>query len=79
MVTVVLAAYKMIKSSRKIQKLMYKDTGMDIWNLNYLIYQGESKLLPEKKEWQYAVVCLNISQFRRYNIIYGWSASSASS
>lgn len=73
-VTVVLAAYKMIKSSRKIQKLMYKDTGMDIWNLNYLIYQGESKLLPEKKEWQYAVVCLNISQFRRYNIIYGWSA-----
>ena len=23
---------------------------------------------------KYAVVCLNISQFRRYNIIYGWVA-----
>ncbi|MEY8390889.1 EAL domain-containing protein [Lachnospiraceae bacterium 45-W7] len=73
-VIVVLTAYKMIKGSRKIQKLMYKDTGMDIWNLNYLIYQGESKLLPEKKERKYTVVCLNISQFRRYNIIYGWNA-----
>ena len=64
----------MIKDSRKIQKLMYKDTGMDIWNLNYLIYQGETKLLPERKTRQCAVVCVNISQFRRYNVIYGWNA-----
>lgn len=73
MVIVVSVAYHMIKGSRKIQKLMYKDTGMDIWNLNYLIYQGEANLLPERREKQYAVVCLNISQFRRYNIIYGWN------
>lgn len=73
-VVILLVAYKMIKGSRKIQKLMYKDTGMDIWNLNYLIYQGKSKFLPDRKEQQYAVVCVNISQFRRYNIIYGWSA-----
>ncbi len=74
LVVVILVAYNMIKGSRKIQKLMYKDTGMDIWNLNYLIYQGEAKLLPERRGQQYAVICLNISQFRRYNIIYGWNA-----
>ncbi len=74
MVIVVSVAYHLIRGSRKIQKLMYKDTGMDIWNLNYLIYQGEANLLPERREKQYAVVCLNISQFRRYNIIYGWNA-----
>lgn len=73
-VVIILVAYHMIKGSRKIQKLMYKDTGMDIWNLNYLIYQGEAKLLPERRGQQYAVVSLNVSQFRRYNIIYGWNA-----
>ncbi len=74
MMAVVLVAYHMIRNSRKIQKLMYKDTGMDIWNLNYLIYQGETKLLPERRTRQCAVVCVNISQFRRYNVIYGWNA-----
>lgn len=73
-VVVILAAYHMIKGSRKIQKLLYQDTAMDIWNLNYLIYRGEAELLPERKGRLYAVVCLNISQFRRYNIIYGWNA-----
>lgn len=73
-VIIILVAWRMINKNRKIQKLMYKDTGMDIWNLNYLIYQGEAKLLPERKGQQYAVICLNISQFRRYNIIYGWNA-----
>lgn len=74
MVIVVLVACHIIKDSRKIQKLMYKDTGMDIWNLNYLIYQGEAKILPERRMQKYAVAILNISQFRRYNIIYGWNA-----
>ncbi|MCH5344635.1 MAG: EAL domain-containing protein, partial [Acetatifactor sp.] len=46
----------------------------DIWNLNYLIYWGTMKLLPERKEQQYAVAYLNVSQFRHYNIIYGWNA-----
>lgn len=63
----------MINAARKIQKLMYKDTTMDIWNLNYLIFWGEHKLLPERKG-QYAVVYVNLAQFRRYNIIYGWDA-----
>lgn len=63
----------MINDWKKIQKLMYKDTKMDIWNLNYLIFWGEHKLLPEHKA-QYALVYVNLAQFRRYNIIYGWNA-----
>lgn len=63
----------MLADSRKIQKLMYKDTKMDIWNLNYFTYWGERKLLADKKN-RYAVVYLNLTKFRRYNIIYGWNA-----
>lgn len=72
-ILVILVALHMIYDSRKIQKLMYKDTKMNIWNLNYLIYWGEHKLLPERKG-QYAVVYVNLEQFRRYNIIYGWNS-----
>lgn len=63
----------MLADSRKIQKLMYKDNKMDIWNLNYLTYWGEHKLLLEKRN-KYAIAYLNLSKFRRYNIVYGWSA-----
>ena len=73
-VAVILVAWRMISNNQKIQKLMYKDTGMNIWNLNYLIYWGTMNLLPERKEQQYAVAYLNVSQFRHYNIIYGWNA-----
>lgn len=73
MVFVISVAVHMMRDSKKIQKLMYKDTKMDIWNLNYLIFWGEHKLMPEHKA-QYAVVYVNLAQFRRYNIIYGWNA-----
>ena len=73
-VAVIVVAKHIISNNKKIQKLMYKDPSIDIWNLNYLIYWGGMKLLPERNEQQYAVVCLDISQFRRYNIIYGWNA-----
>ena len=73
-IAVILVAWHIISNNIKIQKLMYKDTGMNIWNLNYLIYWGTMKLLPERKEQQYAVAYLNVSQFRHYNIIYGWNA-----
>ena len=72
-VLVIFVAVHMIRDSRKIQKLMYKDTSMDIWNLNYLIFWGEHKLLLEHRE-PYAVVYVNLEQFRRYNVIYGWNA-----
>ena len=74
MIAIVFVAWRIISSNKKIQKLMYKDTDIDIWNLNYLIYWGTTKLLPERKEKQYAVVYLNVSQLRDYNIIYGWDA-----
>lgn len=73
LVSVVLVARHILQDEKKIRKLMYKDTFMDIWNLNYLIYWGEHKLLPEHKG-NYAVVYLNVSRFRHYNIIYGWNA-----
>ncbi len=72
-VLVILVAGYIINDEKKIRKLMYKDAFMDIWNLNYLIYWGEHKLLESQKD-NYAVVFLNLSQFRHYNIIYGWSA-----
>lgn len=73
LVCVVLVARHILQDEKKIRKLMYKDTFMDIWNLNYLIYWGEHKLLPEHKG-NYAVIYLNVSKFRHYNIIYGWNA-----
>ena len=63
----------MLSDSKKIQKLLYKDTKMDIWNVNYLTYWGERKLLTDKRR-EYAVCYLNLSKFRRYNIIFGWNA-----
>ena len=74
MVAIIIVAWHIISKNRKIQNLMYKDTNMDIWNLNYLIYWGTMNLLPERKELQYAVAYMNVSQFRHYNIIYGWNA-----
>lgn len=73
-VAVILVAWYIIAKNKKIQSLMYKDSSMDIWNLNYLIYWGANHILPEGKDCQYAVAYLNISQFRNYNIIYGWNA-----
>jgi len=73
MAIIIFVVAHMLADSKKIQKLMYKDTKMDIWNLNYFTYWGEHKLLPEKKN-KYAVVYLNLSKFRRYNIVYGWNA-----
>ena len=70
---IITVAVHIIRDSHKIQQLMYKDTGMDIWNLNYLLYTGKNKLLPERKK-QYAVVCVNIVKLRRFNVVYGWDA-----
>lgn len=72
-IVILLVANHIVNDEKKIQKLLYKDTQMDIWNLNYLIFYGENKLLQERRE-QYAVVYVNLAQFRRYNIIYGWDA-----
>lgn len=69
---VIFVIVHMLSDSRKIQQLMYKDTKLDIWNMNYFTYWGERRLLADKKQ-KYAIAYLNLSKFRRYNIIYGWN------
>ena len=73
MIIIVLVAVHIIRDTRKIQQLMYKDVEIDIGNLNYLIYAGKKDILPDRGAQQYAIVYLNISQFQRYKVIYGWS------
>ena len=70
---IVAVATHIIRDSLRIQRLMYKDPSMDIWNMNYLYYMGESRVQADRKE-RYAIVSLNISKLRSYNIIYGWEA-----
>lgn len=70
---VIFAAVHMILDGKKIQKLMYKDVDTNFWNLNYLVFHGEHKLLTEQKA-SYAVAVLSIAQLRQYNMIYGWNA-----
>lgn len=72
-VLVILVLYNMLKNSRRIQKLMYKDTDFDIWNLNYLKYRASLKL-TEDRVLKYAIVYTDICQFKSYNAIYGWHA-----
>ena len=70
---IILVSVHFVRDSRRIQRLMYKDPTMDVWNMNYLYYMGEERLQTDKRE-RYAIVCINISNMRRYNIIYGWEA-----
>ncbi len=72
-VLVILVLYHMLKNSRRIQKLMHKDTDFNIWNLNYLKYRASLKL-TEDKAVKYAIVYSDICQFKSYNALYGWHA-----
>ncbi len=72
-VLVILVLYKMLKNSRRIQKLMYKDTDFNIWNLNYLKYRASLRLTTDRL-LKYAIVYTDICQFKSYNAIYGWHA-----
>ena len=70
---VIFTLYRMLKNSRRIEKLMYKDTDFNIWNLNYLKYRASLKLGTGAGE-KYAIVYTDICQFKSYNALYGWSA-----
>ena len=70
---IIVVATHIIRDSLRIQRLMYKDPSMDIWNMNYLYYTGETRIQTDRRE-RYAIVSLNISKLRSYNIIYGWEA-----
>lgn len=70
---VILAARHMVKDTKKIQTLMYKDVETDIWNLNHLLFWGKKALLPDRMKPQYAIAYLNIAHFQKYKVVYGWS------
>ncbi len=72
-VLVIFVMYRMLENSRRLQKLMYKDTDFDIWNLNYLKYRASLKLGTGANR-KYAIVYTDICQFKSYNTLYGWSA-----
>lgn len=64
--------YRMLENSRRLQKLMYKDTDFNIWNLNYLKYRASLKLGTDTDK-KYAIVYTDICQFKSYNALYGWN------
>lgn len=70
---VMLVMLHMLRDSRRIQKLMYIDAELGVWNLNYLKYKAALKLSSDKNQ-KYALVYLDICQFRRYNTLCGWHA-----
>lgn len=65
--------YRMLENSRRLQKLMYKDSDFNIWNINYLKYRASLKLGTETDK-KYAIVYTDICQFKSYNALYGWNA-----
>lgn len=70
---VIFVLYRMLENSKRLQKLMYKDTDFDIWNLNYLKYRASLKLGADEGR-KYAIAYTDICQFKSYNTLYGWSA-----
>ncbi len=70
---VILVAFHIVRDSRKIQNLMYKDVETDIWNLNHLLFWGKQALNTDRSKSRYAIAYVNISQFQRYKVVYGWS------
>ena len=70
---IVIVAAHMVSDSKKIQRLMYKEADMDIWNMNYFFYKGDK--LRQAERWkQFAVVSLGVLNLRNYTSLYGWEA-----
>lgn len=72
-VFVIFVLYRMLENSKRLQKLMYKDTDFNIWNLNYLKYRASLRLGTDADR-KYAIVYTDICQFKSYNALYGWSS-----
>lgn len=70
---VILVLFFLLRNSIRVQKLMYKDTEFDVWNLNYLRYRAAKKLAADKNS-NYAIAYTDIGQFKSYNALYGWNA-----
>lgn len=70
---VILVLFFLLRNSMRVQKLMYKDTEFNIWNLHYLRYRAAKKLAADKNS-NYAIAYTDIGQFKDYNALYGWDA-----
>lgn len=70
---VILILFFLLRNSMRVQKLMYKDTEFNVWNLNYLRYRAMRKLVVDRSG-NYAVAYTDIGQYKSYNALYGWSA-----
>lgn len=70
-IIVIAVLIHMRNDGKKIQQLMYKDFSMDVWNMNYLTYKANENL-PITGRTHFAIVYINISQFRKINSLYGW-------
>lgn len=70
---IILILFFLLRNSMRVQKLMYKDTEFNVWNLNYLRYRAMRKLAVDRSG-NYAVAYTDIGQFKSYNALYGWSA-----
>lgn len=70
---VILVLFFLLRNSIRVQKLMYKDTEFNIWNLHYLRYRAAKKLAVDKSS-NYAIAYTDIGQFKSYNALYGWNA-----
>ncbi len=72
-VAIILVLFFLLRNSIRVQKLMYKDTEFNIWNLHYLRYRAAQKLAVDKNS-NYAIAYTDIGQFKSYNALYGWDA-----
>ena len=77
MIAVIIVAHRMVRSSQRLQKLLYMDAQMNIWNLNYIRHIGAKKLLNSDSKANYALCCINLGKFRRINLVYGFDKGTA--
>lgn len=70
---VIMVLFFLLRNSMRIQKLLYKDTELNVWNLNYLRYRA-AKTITTDKNSNYAIACTDMGQFKSYNALYGWNA-----
>ena len=77
MIVVITIANRTVRSSRRLQKLLYMDSQMNIWNLNYLRHIGAKKLLDSDSKAKYALCCINLGKFRRINLVFGFDKGTA--
>lgn len=73
LLAVIAVGIHMFRDAKQIQKLMYKDVDIDVWNLNHLLYNGKKNIEADKGGHIFAIAYLNIAHFQHYRMVYGWA------